>query len=194
MHRFTPPRAHRRRVLAAAAFALLCSVAATPAAVYALQSASAHDGRGRADPEGPSVARRPAPRPALSPEDVVSIQLEALRHNDSPRRDAGIETAFQFASPANRLATGPLDRFADLVKTSSYRAMIGHRRVERGPMQVEGDEARQRVVVYSATGARVVYFFYLSRQQGGTFDGCWMTDGVSRVDDTGPRPDGLRSA
>jgi hypothetical protein len=125
---------------------------------------------------------------------VVSIQLEALKHNDSPSPDAGIATTFLFASPANRVATGPLDRFADLVKTSAYRAMIDHQRVERGPMRVEGDDARQRVVVYTASGARVAYMFLLSRQRGGAYDGCWMTDGVMRINDTGPRPDGLRSA
>ena len=125
----------------------------------------------------------------------MTIQLEALQHNDSPSRDAGIETTFRFASPANRVATGPLDRFAQLVKTSVYSPMIGHRRVvERGSMHIEGDEARQRVVISSASGARVTYIFFLSRQHGGSYDGCWMTDGVTRFDETAPRADGLRSA
>jgi hypothetical protein len=185
MHRFPPHRAPR--LVAVALLAAAVSLSSGPL--------RAEQDRGASERTDPSlVGDALAPHPELSPEDVVSIQLEALRHNDSPSRDAGIATTFRFASPANRVATGPLDRFAQLVKTSAYSAMLNHRRVERGPMHIEGDEARQRVVVYSATGTRVAYMFLLSRQHGGPFDGCWMTDGVTRLDDTGPRVDGLRSA
>jgi len=190
MHRLTPHRAPR--LLAAAL--VVASATLAPATVRAQQERGAAEKGGAGKTGRSAVGGRLTPSPELSPEDVVSIQLEALRHNDTPTRDAGIATTFLFASPANRVATGPLDRFADLVKTSAYRAMIDHRRVERGPMHVDGDDARQRVVVYSATGARVAYMFLLSRQHGGPYDGCWMTDGVTRIDDTGPRVDGLRSA
>jgi len=187
MHRLTP---HRAFTLAAAA--LVAAASLTPAGAQQGKSGARREGAIAGGKPAPSAAPRPTPE--LSPEEVVSIQLEALRNNDSPIRDAGIATTFLFASPANRVATGPIDRFADLVKTSAYRAMINHRRVERGPMRVEGDDARQRVVVWSATGTRVAYMFALSRQRGGAYDGCWMTDGVTRIDDTGPRVDGLRSA
>jgi hypothetical protein len=189
MHRLTPHRASR--LLAAA---LVVASATLAPAVRAQQERGAGE-KGDTGRTGTSTGDSPlAPSPGLSPEDVVAIQLDALPHNDTPSLDAGIATTFRFASPANRVATGPLDRFADLVKTSAYRAMINHRRVERGPMHVDGDDARQRVVVYSATGARAAYMFILSRQHGGPYNGCWMTDGVTRIDDTGPRVDGLRSA
>ena len=55
-----------------------------------------------------------APRPELSPEEVIRIQLEALRHNDE--QDRGIEVAFRFASPANRASTGPLPRFIRMIE------------------------------------------------------------------------------
>ena len=190
MHRLTPHRASR---FLAVALVVASATFAPGTAGAQRERSAAESGSARKAPPSADGGRL-SPGPALSPEDVVSIQLEALRHNDSPSRDAGIATTFRFASPANRVATGPLDRFADLVKTSAYRAMIDHRRVERGPMHVEGDEARQRVVVWSATGARVAYMFFLSRQHGGPCDGCWMTDGVTRLNDTGPRADGLRSA
>lgn len=190
MHSFTPHRA--RRLLGVALVAVTVALPSAPA--LAQRAHGVGEREAAANRTSAVSGAGLAPRPDLSPEDVVSIQLEALRHNDSPSRDAGIATTFRFASPANRVAAGPLDNFADLVKTSAYRAMINHRRVERGPMHVDGDDARQRVVVYSATGARVPYMFFLSRQHGGPCDGCWMTDGVTRIDDTGPRADGLRSA
>jgi len=205
MSRLSSQRA--RPLLVATAF--LCALAAAPVSgQQQLQQQGPRSGQreqeeegriggtnaARADAAGAIREALPGPSPALSPDEVVSIQLEALQHNDSPTRDHGIATTFRFASPANRVATGPLDHFSELVKNSLYRAMIDHRRVERGRMHVEGDEARQRVTVYAASGARVTYLFLLSRQHGGAYDGCWMTDGVVRIDLTGPRPDGLRSA
>ena len=56
------------------------------------------------------------PDPSLSPQDVVSIQLEALRNNDTPYDNRGIEVTFNFASPANKRITGPIERFAAMVR------------------------------------------------------------------------------
>lgn len=121
--------------------------------------------------------RGPEPSPDLSPEDVVRIQVEALGHNDVPAPDAGIETAFRFASPSNRAATGPLERFARMIR-GGYPDMIGFERAEYGPVSVRGDQAVQRVTLVQPDGRRATYAFVLSRQAGGPYDGCWMTDGV----------------
>ncbi len=45
------------------------------------------------------------PDPSLSPQDVVSIQIEALQNNDIPYEDRGIEVTFNFASPVNKRMT-----------------------------------------------------------------------------------------
>ncbi|MSV29914.1 MAG: hypothetical protein EXQ52_14390 [Bryobacterales bacterium] len=65
---------------------------------------------------GAAVLMGQDPGPALTPAEVVRTQITALRNNDKPRKDAGIATAFRFASPGNRAATGPLDRFILMVK------------------------------------------------------------------------------
>ena len=119
----------------------------------------------------------PEPSPDLAPEEVVRIQVEALRQNDEPHDDAGIEAAFRFASPGNRRATGPLPRFTEMIKRG-YADMLGFERAEYGPVRVEGDQARQWVTFVQADGARSAYVFGLSRQRGGACDGCWMTDAV----------------
>lgn len=122
----------------------------------------------------------PEPSPDLSPADVVRAQVQALQHNDDPRPDAGIEAAFRFASPGNRAATGPLPRFARMVRGPVYGDMLGFASAEYGEVAVEGDRAAQRVTLVQDDGRRVTYVFTLSRQVGGAYDGCWMTDGVAR--------------
>ena len=51
------------------------------------------------------------PHPGRVPGEVVRIQLDALANKDNPYQDAGIETTYRPASPANEQATDPLRRF-----------------------------------------------------------------------------------
>ena len=119
----------------------------------------------------------PEPSPDLGPAEVVRIQVEALGANDTPAPDAGIAAAFRFASPGNRAATGPLPRFAAMVK-AGYPDLLTFEVAEYGALRVVGDEAAQRVTLVQADGSRTAYVFGLSRQTGGACDGCWMTDAV----------------
>jgi hypothetical protein len=137
----------------------------------------------------PDTDARPEPSPDLGPGDVVRLQLRALAHNDEPYADAGIETAYRFASPANKLNTGPLDRFKQMVKNPIYRPMLNHRSARMGQVQVEDDRAQQVVILTAADGKQVAYLFVLSKRTGGTHEGCWTTDGVQRVT-LAPRGDG----
>ena len=118
------------------------------------------------------------PRPAYPPDKVVRIQIEALGDNDRPHPDAGIETAFRFASPANRKVTGPLPRFIEMVHNPAYRPMLNHRGARYGKLKREGDQATQPVILKSRDGSRVGYLFELSRQTEAPFKDCWMTDSV----------------
>ena len=124
----------------------------------------------------------PDPSPEYGPADVVRIQVEAMQRNDDPAPDAGIATAFRFASPGNRAATGPLDRFARMVHGPTYRDLLGSERADFGAVVVDGDRAAQRVTLSHADGRTATYVFGLSRQTGGACDGCWMTDSVVRQD------------
>lgn len=122
------------------------------------------------------------PNRNLSPADVVRIQIRALGRNDIPHENAGIEIAFRFASARNKLTTGPLPRFIQLVSNPVYSPMLNHRQAEYGPLQIEGINATQPVFLTASDGQRVGYLFTLSQQDGGTCDGCWMTDGVIRFE------------
>ena len=132
-------------------------------------------------PESPAGSA--SPNPKLKPEEVIELQIEALRKNDVPAPDSGIKTAFLFASPENRAATGPVERFIRLVKNPLYRPMLNHKSVKREMIVVAGDVAQQRVTITAADGEQVIYKFTLSKQQAGEYKDCWMTDGVERVGD-----------
>ncbi len=118
------------------------------------------------------------PNPDYSPADVIRIQLQALADNDHPYENAGIEVTFRFASPANKSATGPLERFIRMVQSPAYRPMLNHKAASYGELRIEGNQAAQAVVLTTSSGERIGYVFILSKQEGGICDKCWMTDGV----------------
>jgi hypothetical protein len=120
----------------------------------------------------------PTPDPAYGPERVVEIQLDALADNDAPSENAGIKTAYNFASPANRRSTGPLDRFVRMVEGPQYAPMIDHVEATAGPMERDGTAATQTVTLTGPDGRTVTYEFGLSEQSGGHLAGCWLTDRV----------------
>lgn len=121
------------------------------------------------------------PSKEYEPEDVVELQVEALGNNDDPREDAGIETAYNFASPSNRASTGPIDRFKRMVKNRLYSDMIDHEKASYTPMVKNGDRASQEVVLAQEDGSETKYEFVVSLQDEGEFEGCWMTDSVRKI-------------
>jgi hypothetical protein len=124
----------------------------------------------------------PSPAPELSPEEVVRVQVEALGANDTPEEGAGIRAAFNFASPANRRATGPLERFTTLFDTPMYGPMIDHTAAQFSDVQREDDTARVGVILTTSDGEPVGYLFQLTLQQRAPYENCWMTDAVVPID------------
>ncbi len=137
-----------------------------------------------AAPVGAGHLANMEPDPLLSPQDVVSIRIEALRNNDMPYEDRGIAVTFNFASPANKRMTGPLERFKMMVRSPIYGPMINHRSAEYKNIKIEGDLAQVDVILKSRDGEYLGYRFILSRQRGNRYEGSWMTDAVFRFDIT----------
>ena len=124
------------------------------------------------------------PSPALSASEVVAAQLAALRAEpqDGDGPGEGIRTAWSFASPGNRAATGPLERFAGMLRNPLYAGLLEHRAASLGPVAEAGDEAQQEVLVLTRDDRTEGYTWVLSRSPAG----CWLTDGVLRHPERGP--------
>jgi hypothetical protein len=120
----------------------------------------------------------PTPDPGYGPGRVVEIQVTALADNDDPVEDAGIKTAYNFASPANRRATGPLSRFIRMVKGPTYAPMVDHVEAVTGALERDGNRAEQRVTLTGPDGRTMTYLFGLSERTDGPLAGCWLTDRV----------------
>ncbi|CCC40411.1 DUF4864 domain-containing protein [Haloquadratum walsbyi] len=126
------------------------------------------------------------PESTYDAEEVIAIQLSAFADNDSPVPDAGIKTAYNFASPANRRATGPFDQFRQMVQNNRYAPMIDHNEAVTGPLEQDGDSAQQRVTLTGEDGQTVTYRFGVSKYESTPEDetipepNCWLTDRVLR--------------
>ena len=66
------------------------------------------------------------PNSAITPKEVVKIQLSGLQQNDLKYKDSGIEQTWNFAHPNNKKVTGPLNNFKRMIKGDSYQMMIDH--------------------------------------------------------------------
>jgi hypothetical protein len=129
--------------------------------------------------DGPTLglsATQATPDPSLSAEDVVRVQMRALRTNGPD--DEGIRVTYRFASPSNKRVTGPYERFAEMIKAPPYDAMLNAKKVELGTLRVAEGRALQEVLVTTVDGQRVAYLFMLRRQTEAPVEGCWMTEAV----------------
>ena len=126
----------------------------------------------------PFLSESLVPTPEFTPQEVVEIQLEALRNNDAA--DNGIAVVYRFASPTNRAQTGPLLRFANMIKRGPYALMLNYESLEFDEAEIVGNQARVRVVLVNQY-QKLGYFFILTRQTEAPYKDCWMTDIVGVV-------------
>lgn len=125
----------------------------------------------------------PHPSPALSPSEVVSLQLDALQNSDLIGHDTALKIAYRFASPCNRDAVGSDNDFVQLVRSHPlYRDMVGFERAELGTLAYNllGDQVRLRVWLRRRGRQSAIYYYILTRQTEAPYQGCWMVDAVIR--------------
>ena len=119
------------------------------------------------------------PNPDIAPAEVIAIQLNGLQYNDSPETDAGIRQTWAFAHPRNRAMTGPLPRFASMLKGPGYDTMLNHASHHIVPTN-SGDGWQQFDVFMEAGNGKVMQFAWIVEKVAeGRFKDCWMTVAVS---------------
>ena len=121
------------------------------------------------------------PNPDIGPEEVIEIQLEALKVNNLPYVDAGILQAWEFAHPQNRSFTGPLSNFTTMMKSDSYILILRHRKHNVIFVSKNGNTANYFVEIIDKIGNKYGFTWVVKKVQTvGKFKNCWMTTGVSR--------------
>ncbi|HEX6963149.1 MAG TPA: DUF4864 domain-containing protein [Lacipirellula sp.] len=116
------------------------------------------------------------PGPALSPDEVVRLQLAGL---GNPRSDGiGVLQCFVLASPGNRAATGPLDRFGKMVRRGPFQCLANQRACLVGRPHIVEHTARVIVTIVDQQAQIHAFTFVLARQASPPFADCWMTEAV----------------
>ncbi|XP_062073978.1 uncharacterized protein LOC133778153 isoform X3 [Humulus lupulus] len=144
-----------------------------------------------------SRKKRPlGPRLKFGAEEAVQHQLDALKFNDQPRQDYGIEVMYRFAGfdPFERSTyfgpffdLGQFERFRRIFHHSTYRVLLGHRdrKILSSLFVEEQNRFKQRVWIRgSRPEEEEVFQFTMIQRVGGSWDGYWLTESLLHDGDT----------
>ena len=120
------------------------------------------------------------PSSAITPKEVVKIQLSGLQQNDLEFKDSGIEQTWNFAHPNNKKVTGPLNNFKRMIKGASYQMMIDHLSHTITEVGSSNKSAQFEVIILDKNK---IYHKFNWQVEKYTIDGslkdCWLTTMVS---------------
>tara|TARA_B100001996_G_C18458862_1_gene515277 strand:- start:38 stop:499 length:462 start_codon:yes stop_codon:yes gene_type:complete len=120
------------------------------------------------------------PNTNLGPFEVLMIQLNSLKNNNKPYKDAGIEQTWEFAHPNNKEITGPLDKFKEMIYSENYKILISHENSEITILKEDKDISIFKVTVLTKNKEKYYYIWQIEKVLfEGSFKNCWMTTNVS---------------
>ena len=120
------------------------------------------------------------PNTNLDPFEVLMIQLNSLKNNNKPYKDAGIEQTWEFAHPNNKEITGPLDKFKEMIYSENYKILISHENSEITILKENKDTSIFKVIVLTKNREKYYYIRQIEKDLlEGNFKNCWMTTSVS---------------
>ena len=120
------------------------------------------------------------PSSAITPKEVVKIQLSGLQQNDLEFKDSGIEQTWNFAHPNNKKVTGPLNNFKRMIKGASYQMMIDH--LSHTITEVGGTNKSAQFEVIILDKNKIYHKFNWQVEKftsEGSLKDCWLTTMVS---------------
>ena len=121
------------------------------------------------------------PNPNLKAEDVISIQLSALKKNNYPYENAGIDQTWEFAHPSNRIFTGPLEKFTSMMYSADYSILLDHK--DHKIILVNNNQKIAFFVIelIDKEGNKFGFEWIVHKViNEGDFINCWMTTSVSQ--------------
>ena len=120
------------------------------------------------------------PNSKLKPFDVLMIQLNSLKNNNKPYKDAGIDQTWEFAHPNNRVFTGPLEKFKQMIYSDNYKILISHENNKTIILKEAPNKLVYKVYVLSQDKKKYYYIWQIEKvKKEGKFKDCWMTTRVS---------------
>jgi len=119
------------------------------------------------------------PSSNFEPSEVLTIQLNSLKNNNNPYKDAGIEQAWEFAHPFNKASTGPLERFKQMIYSDNYKILISHENSKTIILEEAPNKFVYKVYILSKDKKKYYYIWQIEKVKEGKFKNCWMTTGVS---------------
>ena len=120
------------------------------------------------------------PSSSLKPFDVLMIQLNSLKNNNDPYKDAGIEQTWEFAHPINKLSTGPLKKFKQMIYSKNYEILLSHENSEIIILKETENILVYKVIILSKDKKKYYYIWQIEKVLlDGDLKNCWMTTNVS---------------
>ena len=120
------------------------------------------------------------PNTNLDPFEVLMIQLNSLKNNNKPYKDAGIEQTWEFAHPDNKKMTGPLEKFKQMIYGKNYEILINHETNEITILNETVNKSVYKVFILSKDKKKYYYIWKIEKvRQEGNLKNCWMTTSVS---------------
>ena len=120
------------------------------------------------------------PSSAITPKEVIKIQLSGLQQNDLEYKDSGIEQTWNFAHPNNKKVTGPLNNFKRMIKSASYQMMIDHLSHTITEVGSSNKSAQFEVIILDKNKIYHKFNWQVEKYtEEGSLKDCWLTTMVS---------------
>lgn len=122
----------------------------------------------------------PLPHQELTPEQVLKIQLAALKMNDVPADNNGVRTAHRFCTAESRAILGTPEQFTLLFRDPMYSPLLNFQSLRFDGVYRKGSRACIQFTVTCGKGSEAHYIAHLVIEEDGPDKGCWMTDSILR--------------
>ena len=125
------------------------------------------------------------PAENLTAYDVIKIQLNALKNNNKPNKNFGIEQTWAFAHPENKKITGPYKRFQKMLFGDQYKVLLNHESHKIKLIVSSKNKYIYNVDIISSDKKMYFYEWHLEKSTNDKCSNRWFTTIVSPPIDKG---------